>query len=55
MSRTDKAIDTADKAMDKATKPMMGQFTDPDHATGHPIHPATVHWPIAVSVEISLS
>ncbi|KAK1924590.1 hypothetical protein DB88DRAFT_225757 [Papiliotrema laurentii] len=47
MSKTDKVIDTADKAMDQATRPLMGQAGDPDHAVGHPLHPATVHWPIA--------
>ena len=54
MSKTDKVIDTADKAMDQATRPLMGQAGDPDHAVGHPLHPATVHWPIAVRVLTSL-
>jgi len=27
-----------------------GQVPGTDYAMGHPVHPATVHWPIAVSL-----
>lgn len=46
----DAAKDIAKEVAKNPEKPLMGQFPDTDRAIGHPIHPAMVHWPIAVSV-----
>lgn len=60
MSSSTSASDTKAKAADIAARVeepvheahqlLQGQMpNNPDKALGHPIHPATVHWPIAVS------
>ena len=50
-----KAVDLAarvEEPIHEAHQILQGQVPgNPDKALGHPIHPATVHWPIAVSLD----
>jgi hypothetical protein len=42
------AIRTAEDVVHKSSTLLQGQIPDSDIAMGHPIHPSTVHFPIAV-------
>lgn len=51
---SDRAVETGKKAdhiIEKSTRPLLGQAPNdgPETGLGHPLHPSTVHWPIAVS------
>ena len=39
----------AEQVVHEGARAGTGQVPGTDMAMGHPIHPATVHWPIAVS------
>jgi hypothetical protein len=48
----------ADQAAHKTSQGLQGKIPiegKEDEGLGHPIHPATVHWPIAVSLFSSIS
>ncbi len=49
-TRASEAAKSAEQVIHKASKLTQGQIPDSDLALGHPIHPSTVHWPIAVSL-----
>ena len=44
---------TADRSVEQvvhqSSELLQGKIPNSDTALGHPIHPSTVHWPIAVS------
>jgi hypothetical protein len=50
-TRGQDALQAAEQKAHEASTLLQGQLpnTDGDVAIGHPIHPGTVHWPIAVS------
>lgn len=48
-SKAHSVAQTADKVAHKASEALQGKIPDSEIAMGHPIHPSTVHWPIAVS------
>jgi hypothetical protein len=53
-TRNQHAAEAAEQKVHEASTILQGQVpnTDGDAAIGHPIHPATVHWPIAVSLQL---
>ncbi|ORY28147.1 hypothetical protein BCR39DRAFT_559641 [Naematelia encephala] len=49
MSPTTRAAEAAEQAAHQTSQVLQGRIPNqtPDKALGHPIHPSTVHWPIA--------
>lgn len=49
-ARADAAGEQAADTVKDLSEPLRDKtMGNPDKALGHPIHPATVHWPLAVS------
>ena len=47
-TRAQEAAEAAEETAHKGSQLLQGKVPGKGIETGHPLHPATVHWPIAV-------
>ena len=54
-TRASEAAESVDQVAHESSQYLQGKIPRSDYALGHPIHPSTVHWPIAVSSNLLVS